>query len=754
MADYLACATFPGITLVKRLSFTLSRGISPSICTIEILPQASFVALIGNLVLVDSNGLELVFPNCRINSSSFDYNNQGMVWRLAIWDRRWMWSFGSLSGHYNQRFSRAAVPITSLYSATGNNLPAQCLDGYTTRTPQQLAVLCLQAMGETNYDISQVPNTSLPQMDWEADNPAQALATLAERMGCQVVLRLDNSVQVAQSGVGALLPIGSVKADAQSFQIPNRPDSIQVACGKTRYQVELKLEAVGKDVDGSIVPIAQLTYTPPGGWGNSSGGGFLFPDVPGFDLVEYSGWPNQAAQKMINTHINPHTLAMQTVFRWYRITMVAVDDPTKRPLIPGWTGSATGDSRLSGLWQILPIEDVQIEGYFDSNGEYKSFPAAVYGTFDAAEAFTAGDPVWGAPVGSYYNGSFSIDTERGIVQFDEQIYQSLSGSGITAVQVAAGGAGYNPLAPPAVAFVGGNATVIATAQALLTRKVVAITVIDGGAGYVSAPMVMIVGGGGLGATATATISGGAVTAIAITSGGHDYDTLTAPQVQIVSNGSGGGAVAIATTDWSVDQVIITNPGAGYTSLPTVAFVGGAGAGATATAIIGVIAPAVLYLRCAVSPRNANTLAWDRHTFSLYYPDPVGTLPRILKHDEITLNVVPIWNPNAGGWSGTSYTNQPAVDAEASYYLAAAALEYQITEPQEREYIGLCAINLDGCIQQVTWSMSGSGYTTRASRGTEWNPAVPSYRERRLWQQLQVTAAAMPRLLSQSSPGGR
>jgi hypothetical protein len=76
-----------------------------------------------------------------------------------------------------------------------------------------------------------------------------------------------------------------------------------------------------------------------------------------------------------------------------------------------------------------------------------------------------------------------------------------------------------------------------------------ITVNFGGAGYSSAPSVIISGGGGSGATATATVAGGAVTSITV-----------------------------------------TNPGLGYTSAPTVSLVGGGGINAAATANITNVIP--------------------------------------------------------------------------------------------------------------------------------------------------------------------
>lgn len=64
-----------------------------------------------------------------------------------------------------------------------------------------------------------------------------------------------------------------------------------------------------------------------------------------------------------------------------------------------------------------------------------------------------------------------------------------------------------------------TATATATVQ---DGAVTAITVTDGGAGYLTPPLVTIGGGGGSGATAEATVAGGAVTAITVLTGGSGY----------------------------------------------------------------------------------------------------------------------------------------------------------------------------------------------------------------------------------------
>lgn len=65
---------------------------------------------------------------------------------------------------------------------------------------------------------------------------------------------------------------------------------------------------------------------------------------------------------------------------------------------------------------------------------------------------------------------------------------------------------------------------------------VTVTSGNGGSGYTSAPSVTLVGGGGTGATATATVSGGVVTGVTVTNAGSGY--TTAPRVVFGLNAGG------------------------------------------------------------------------------------------------------------------------------------------------------------------------------------------------------------------------
>src|SRR5262245_12515727 len=93
---------FPGITHLHSVSMSCRHGIAPSVAVLEIVPQADFDTETGTLVLA-YDGIEIEFPDCKVDRASFARNGQGMIWRLQILDRRWRWRFGQISGRYNER---------------------------------------------------------------------------------------------------------------------------------------------------------------------------------------------------------------------------------------------------------------------------------------------------------------------------------------------------------------------------------------------------------------------------------------------------------------------------------------------------------------------------------------------------------------------------------------------------------------------------------------------------------------------------
>lgn len=548
-------ATFPGIGQIVSAVYTLSHGLAPGRAQVEMAPQSDLTLPGGILSFLWDGQPVASFYDCRVVRHTIRTDTRGRIWSLEIEDRRWRWPLGEISGYYNVRQDD------------------QSINPLTEKTPQQLASLCLLAMQETGFDVSQLPNDSRPAIEWEAENPAQALDQLIAPLGCRIVLRLDNTVMIALAGVGQELPSGGVPVMDHSLglTLPERPDMLTVVCGHNRYQANLLLEPVGRDVDGSIKPIDQLSYTPAGGWIISAIN--LFANV--------SNVPDPITQ------IRPRDLAQQTVYKWWRITAKNAHAPNLPLTIPGY------DKPIQHIGQLLPIEDVLCQvaknPFKDRDDLVPVYqPAVVIGAFYDwnAQWINIGDPNFDQPGGGApvrYPKAFSIDKDTGIVKFSE---------------------------------------------AMVNTKPRA----DGGVDLVGAKM---------------------------------------------------------------------------------------------------------FLRCAVPIADPQTLEYQRYRKTFTYPGQQwGTPARILKHDDLVLSTFPDYDALGQAILAGLHDNKADINTGCDYYIRGADQEYQLTAPYDYQYAALLPINPDGAIQQVTWSVGLSGATTRASRGFEYHPAIPSYRERKTWALLQ------------------
>ena len=81
----------------------------------------------------------------------------------------------------------------------------------------------------------------------------------------------------------------------------------------------------------------------------------------------------------------------------------------------------------------------------------------------------------------------------------------------------------------------GDTIALAGVPTIAGGQIVSIPVSSGGSGYLSAPVVNIIGGGGINATAIANVTNGVVTSITVTNGGSGY--TSSPTITIASNGN-------------------------------------------------------------------------------------------------------------------------------------------------------------------------------------------------------------------------
>lgn len=117
-----------------------------------------------------------------------------------------------------------------------------------------------------------------------------------------------------------------------------------------------------------------------------------------------------------------------------------------------------------------------------------------------------------------------------------------------------------------------------------------VTVTNGGSNYVYPPEVAFAAppAPGIPATGYCTLSGGAVSTITVTNQGAGY--TNAPAVSLIndprdSTGSNGQATTVLTGAGTITGLLATDHGSPLTAVPTLAFSGGGGSAAAATAVM-------------------------------------------------------------------------------------------------------------------------------------------------------------------------
>lgn len=387
---YSVDVSFPEVEQVHALEVNFVHGISPSAFVLSLAPQPNFLGVGGDLV-IDDGAMTYTFSDCKVDQATLDFNAQGLLWRLTLLDRRWKWAFPTISGAYNLRQDTVNSSIDPIVTGT-------------EQTPQQLATLLLEAMGEEDFDVSDMPNDQRPTVHWQSANAARELANLADMLNCRVVLQLDDSVAIRVAGKGQNLPDGGIMEDSLTIDPPERPDSIGICCAPTRYQIDAPLVAVGLDTDDTVRPIDQLSYAPSGGWAGAD-----FPGLQSLKQTNYPAWER----------------ATKSVLRWYQIQF---------PLAVAAAGE------VASMQFLGPIFDEQVNLIDDPlSSDYRRQPAQVFGVwwtqgevqtdnlvslYPAANSTLPPIDPSNLTTAFFYQGGFSLDREQGIVMLHEPLHRT------------------------------------------------------------------------------------------------------------------------------------------------------------------------------------------------------------------------------------------------------------------------------------------------------------------------------------------
>lgn len=381
---------FPGIRAVIGGTFTWGHGETPGVCILQIVPQPNAPETIGTLE-ISYGSVGLKFDRCRVVASRIRRDSSGQIVEVVIQDWRWEWQD---RGYMNCRYN--------LRDADG-----KLVDRWE-RSPQDIAKEAFKAFGQTAAGVDQLPNDPRPLVDWTFENPARALSTLCESLGCRIAPKFSNNCEIVRLGQGQALPQGAdypLIDYNESFDPPEKPGAIMVVGGPAEFQVDLELEAVALEPTGEYVPIDDVSYKPAGGWSKDA-------------TANFDGLSDEFA--------NLKKLAKQSVYKCYRIKI-----PEDGLRIVGYTDGALPTSGFVWYMDQLIIHDRQCD-QVEQLGRKEYLPPMVYGAFrdddnlygfsnDLDEPKAIVDLESDLAKKSIYRHGHDIDTERGIVRLANRL---------------------------------------------------------------------------------------------------------------------------------------------------------------------------------------------------------------------------------------------------------------------------------------------------------------------------------------------
>ena len=415
-------AFWPGVQGFISCTYTVSHGTGASAATLEI-PEQDVRGILSYGTLEINDGVGVVrIRRARLADIAFNSSpTGGRTIVLTIVDRRWMWRYGSIDGNWNQIDPYPDIesfPPGDFVISGGPYAPG------TYRVAANLMKDCLVAMNEiTDPLISPAPIVATP-VQWNAENPAQALAEVCNAVGYRVCYQPNaDRVLCAPAGQGALLLDSlPIIANHPVLALPTRPATIQLIGGDTLYHDYLALEPVGLERDGTIKRLDALSYKPKNGWASCD------PNTMG--LV-------QATAEL--TQLEAIELAKRYVWRTFRVKRVDVaTGAAPGPNVGGF--GLIDDRKQIVLGSQIFFNLKRIDGQPDNEPAYivgsvyiPPIPGAVTSGMVNLAKGAFGNTIKGSGVRLPFKPQ--VDTARGLVTFDRQLYQNLSLPPSTAVNI-------------------------------------------------------------------------------------------------------------------------------------------------------------------------------------------------------------------------------------------------------------------------------------------------------------------------------
>lgn len=284
-------------------------------------------------MLLTDGTRSIQFSNCRVTREVVNEGTSGRWMELTIEDRRWKWadSCFAIYGEYN----RSGTPLDRQQN---------------TKSLVELARLCLDALGERNYDVSALPNNVYPPVIWDAASPAVELDLLCQRYGYLVALQPTDTVEIVADGIGSLPSAGDPRAMDFRYQSepPVIPGAFVVEGGRATIHHDLPLIPVVREPDsgsanyGKFVHIDDVSFAPAGGWGREDP--FNFGTVLANDPQH-------------------HRLAKEQVWKFYQFAMpkgtsnIQLPSPPQESLIGFRSRKALTPTQRALLSDFFQIDD-------------------------------------------------------------------------------------------------------------------------------------------------------------------------------------------------------------------------------------------------------------------------------------------------------------------------------------------------------------------------------------------------------------
>jgi hypothetical protein len=401
MADIAApTISFAGLVGIDAGEITVSRGATTDVnyLTTPIVDQVP--EKVSDLV-IEYNGETLTLTDCAVADCAVHGSEDNQYLRVVFLDRRWKWALTEIVGKYNIRKNK-------------NSLLHE-------KTPHELVELLFAAMGEVDYDITDLPNVTRPYSDWRNSRCDTELNEILTALGCDIAPDLSaGEIRIVKLGAGAALPTGPWKMNpSENITYAPSPEKVQVTTDDARFQCLFECEAVGVEPDGTIVPVGDLSYTPAGGWAEE--------DPNDFDGV--TGTYTEDGVTRDN-----RDLALASVDRWFRIKRVVHDGYEEAGYVPGDAelnppgfedAIASNAPDIEKVEQLLPLQPALNDTYVDAEYGERRRKMRLYGSwyddsFESVNENTDPSTIW--------KDGFSVDLEKGIVKLSRPV-RFLNGSG-------------------------------------------------------------------------------------------------------------------------------------------------------------------------------------------------------------------------------------------------------------------------------------------------------------------------------------